>query len=86
MPGIALSDRQLLALARKFALPETAAWALRGETLCLRFANVRGRLERCGHASLACVADHLLRRLGDRHGRACPGGLVAFLFISPPRG
>jgi predicted PhzF superfamily epimerase YddE/YHI9 len=59
--GRRFSNRQLLALAGELCLPETALSSRRGRDLVFRFANADRLLVRCGHASLAAVADHVLR-------------------------
>jgi PhzF family phenazine biosynthesis protein len=55
-----LSDRQLITLAAELALPETALSCSIGDTLTLRFATADRVVSRCGHASLAAIADHVL--------------------------
>jgi predicted PhzF superfamily epimerase YddE/YHI9 len=63
------SDRQLLALAAELAFPETALSALQGNSLLLRFANADRLLKRCGHATLAGVADHVFSRILHKRAR-----------------
>jgi PhzF family phenazine biosynthesis protein len=63
------SDRQLLALAGELSLAETALSSLRGRDLMLRFANADRLLSRCGHATLAGVADHIFSRMLHQHAR-----------------
>jgi PhzF family phenazine biosynthesis protein len=63
------SDRQLLLWANEIALAETALSSIASDQLLLRFANADRVLPRCGHATLAGVADHVLSRLekSDAH-------------------
>jgi PhzF family phenazine biosynthesis protein len=63
------SDRQLLALAAELSFPETALSATRGRHLTLRFANADRLLKRCGHATLASVADHVFSRILHQRAR-----------------
>ena len=57
------SDGQLLLWANEIALAETALSSVASGQLLLRFANAKEILPRCGHATLAGVADHVLSRL-----------------------
>jgi PhzF family phenazine biosynthesis protein len=69
--GHGFSDTQLIALAGEMSLAETALSSLRGRELTFRFANAKQLVNRCGHASLASVADHVLSRIlrhRARHG------------------
>jgi trans-2,3-dihydro-3-hydroxyanthranilate isomerase len=63
------SDAQLLLWAKEIALAETALSSITSNRLVLRFANASTVLPRCGHATLAGVADHVLSRLerSDAH-------------------
>jgi PhzF family phenazine biosynthesis protein len=63
------SDTELLALAGEISLAETALYSRRGSDLMLRFANADRVLERCGHASLACVADYVFKKMRQNGGR-----------------
>jgi len=56
--GYPLTDRQLLKVAGEFLSPETAHRDGRGDALVLRFANSDRLIPRCGHATLAAVADY----------------------------
>jgi PhzF family phenazine biosynthesis protein len=74
------SDGQLLLWANEIALAETALSSIASDQLLLRFANAKEILPRCGHATLAGVADHVLSRLerSDAHaGRYKVGADVA---------
>ena len=55
-----LTDGQLVALAGELSLAETASVSTRGANIALRFATAKGIINRCGHATLASVADHVL--------------------------
>jgi predicted PhzF superfamily epimerase YddE/YHI9 len=65
------SDGQLLLWANEIALAETALSSIASDQLVLRFANAHTVLPRCGHATLAGVADHVLSRL--EKSDACSG-------------
>ena len=67
-----LSDPELVAVAGELALAETALLGMRGRDLVLRFATAAGIIDRCGHATLAGVADHVLTARGSR-GKARSG-------------
>src|ERR1043165_6625093 len=67
-----LSDPELVAVAGELALAETALHGMRGRDLVLRFATAAGIIDRCGHATLAGVADHVLTARGSR-GKARSG-------------
>jgi PhzF family phenazine biosynthesis protein len=58
-----LSDSQLVALASELSLAETALLSVRKEYIALRFATAGRVINRCGHATLASVAHHLLPRM-----------------------
>jgi PhzF family phenazine biosynthesis protein len=61
-----LSDSQLVALAGELSLAETALLSVRNGDIALRFASAHGVIARCGHATLASVADHVLPGLKYR--------------------
>jgi PhzF family phenazine biosynthesis protein len=90
-----LTDAQLVALAGELALAETASLSTRGNDLTLRFATANGIVNRCGHATLASVADHVLSaattaRAKQWSGRYRVGRFVAEWHARPvassPRG
>lgn len=56
---IRFSDSQLVALAAELTFPETALLSMRGSNLVFRFATAGRVISRCGHATLAGVADHM---------------------------
>jgi len=55
-----LSDSQLISVAAELMLPETALSHWDGSVLELRFATAARVVNRCGHATLAGIADHVL--------------------------
>lgn len=57
------SNAQLVTLAGELSLAETVIYKFHGNDLELRFANADRIVKRCGHASLAAVADHILSGL-----------------------
>jgi len=57
-----VSDEQLLLMAREFQLPEIALSRISQTNLYLRFANADRIMTRCGHATVAAVADFVLKR------------------------
>jgi predicted PhzF superfamily epimerase YddE/YHI9 len=67
-----ISDTQLVALSSELTLPETAVSQWDGSALTLRFATSAGIINRCGHATLASIADHVLAQdpgdRGDKRG------------------
>ena len=63
-----LSDLQLVALAGELSLAETALLSMRKGELNLRFATAEGVVRRCGHGTLASVADHIFQ-ITSRHFR-----------------
>lgn len=67
---VRLTDAQFVAVAGELALAETALLALRGRDVALRFATTDRLIHRCGHATLAGIADHVLTKA---RGRACNG-------------
>jgi PhzF family phenazine biosynthesis protein len=78
-----LSDTQLVTLAGEFSLAETVLSSLRGGDLVFRFANADRVLNRCGHATLAGVADYVSTLSSPRtkrsewSGRYCVGPSIA---------
>lgn len=64
-----LSDVQFLALASELSVAETAISSVHGHELRFRFANTDRILQRCGHASLAAVADHVFSRILQQQPR-----------------
>jgi predicted PhzF superfamily epimerase YddE/YHI9 len=61
-----LSDRQLVALAEELSLAETASLRVQNRELIFRFATTDRIISRCGHATLAGVADHVFSTLMPR--------------------
>lgn len=68
-----LSDSQLVALAGELSLAETALLSMRRGDIALRFATADGVISRCGHATLASVADHVLPRMKSHANREWRG-------------
>jgi len=66
-----LSDADLLALASELSFPETTLSRHEGTDLILRFATADRLVNRCGHATLAAVADHVLVQQSQDQGRCC---------------
>jgi PhzF family phenazine biosynthesis protein len=62
-----LSNSQLVTLAAELSLAETALSVLHGDELRFRFATADRVVQRCGHASLAGVADHVFARESLRY-------------------
>jgi PhzF family phenazine biosynthesis protein len=62
-----LSDSQLVALAGELSLAETALLSMRKGEIALRFATADGVVCRCGHGTLASVADYILPRMTSDH-------------------
>ena len=56
------SDSQLLTLAAELAFPETALYVGLGRIPSFRFSTADRLVKRCGHATLAAVADHFLNQ------------------------
>ena len=56
---VRLSDSQLVALAGELSLAETALSSIQDEDPFFRFATMDRIVNRCGHATLAGVADHV---------------------------
>ena len=61
--GIHLTGGQLLTLAAEFLLPETVVREGDGPVLRLRYATSHKIIHRCGHATLAAIADYCLTLL-----------------------
>jgi trans-2,3-dihydro-3-hydroxyanthranilate isomerase len=80
---VRFSDSQLIKLAQELSLAETALLSMQGETLSLRFATADRLVNRCGHATLAGVADHVYSALfsgasrGEASGRYRVGSSAA---------
>jgi len=68
-----LSNTQLVAVAGELSLAETALLDARGHELTLRFATADRIINRCGHATLAAVADHVLTTARVARGQVCNG-------------
>jgi PhzF family phenazine biosynthesis protein len=66
---VQLTDSQLIVLAEELAVAETALSSVQGHDLVFRFATADRVVNRCGHATLAGVADHVLRKTLSRRSR-----------------
>jgi PhzF family phenazine biosynthesis protein len=69
---VRFSDSQLIVLAEELAVAETALYSMQGNDLVFRFATADRVVNRCGHATLAGVADHVLRKALSRRSRSHP--------------
>jgi predicted PhzF superfamily epimerase YddE/YHI9 len=69
---VRFSDSQLIVLAEELAVAETALYSMQGNDLVFRFAAANRVVNRCGHATLAGVADHVLRKTLSRRRRGGP--------------
>ena len=67
------SNAQLLALAGELGFPETAVSSSSGSTLTLRFATAARLVNRCGHATLAAIADYAFSRHSERSSQLWSG-------------
>jgi PhzF family phenazine biosynthesis protein len=66
---VQFTDSQLIVLAEELAVAETALSSVRGQDLVFRFATADRVVNRCGHATLAGVADHVFRKTLSRRSR-----------------
>jgi predicted PhzF superfamily epimerase YddE/YHI9 len=60
VPTDGLTDAQFLTLANELGMPETVLSSFEDGRLIFRFATSAHLINRCGHATLAGVADHVL--------------------------